>query len=707
MKISYIGSIAGSGKTTSLIRHLIANQNKSFVVLQPTKDLIDQTYKDLVSDGYNASQMLRIVSEAGQPSVFTRIHAALINPGKIKLILATVEGWKRIQRHKLKRWHLIIDEVPDVFCSTKLCRISNSIVLSDLTKRKIKNTDYCYLEIPKTKEDVFKKYVSDHSQAKNTCRTEAINKMLQPYQTIVHSDEFDKLCQGAVTEIDAYNILKPGFIGRFNSTVIMSAQFKATPAYAIWSAMGVRFKRIANFEEQPPLEEKHDRKVCEKIEIYYLTDDWSSYKKDKHGKIYSSEFNRACKEILKSEEFIYTVNKADNRALMNGINGAYFVSPKAFGINEYRNIDHSAIYAHFNLSSSAVRMVKAVFRIDEQSWDLLNKSVYYQFVCRTSIRNKPIPFKDTQVRKIILMDYGMAKYLNELFEGSKLIKFESAAIDAIPVVKTGRKPLNGTAMSNAARQKKYREEQKSGSYTEKLKLLQITPRSGKPEQGAGLRPDDKFLSVLSNETSIKEDVTNDWSRRGWSILIAAKTYSTRNSRKDFDSWNEFVNFLNECSKRSVVEKKANPVFAVSTFREANGRIINRQLVNLISSQALLMDMDSTDNCCPIAFSELFSGLCMFIYHSYSSTPDARRWRVVIPFSRPINEKTYNSIAKDMLEITKINGFCFDHSKMQANDIMYLPCMPPDHPSASVHLFQDGRKPFPVDDWLAIKGLIVF
>ncbi len=184
--------------------------------------------------------------------------------------------------------------------------------------------------------------------------------------------------------------------------------------------------------------------------------------------------------------------------------------------------------------------------------------------------------------------------------------------------------------------------------------------------------------------------------------MTAKKNSTDNNQIVFQSWEEFIGNLIDCSRRVVLDKNKNNLFSVSTFREEDGRIINRQKENVIFSQALLMDMDE-GNCCPISFSEFFSGLCMFMYHSFSSTPEAKRWRVVIPFSKPIDEPTYNSIAKDMLEISKRNGFQFDQKKKRANDIMYFPCIPPDYPLASVHLFEDGRRSFPVDDWLSIKG----
>ena len=706
MKLYYINAIAGSGKTTALINHLIGNQNKNFVLLQPTKDLIDQTLKNLQDRGYPSKKMQKIVSEQGQGSVFSRLHRALSNPVECKLIIATFEGWKRIKRKNLKCWHLIIDEAPDVFTTTTLYNLSHLITLSDLTRREINDT-YSYLDIPNKKTEDLRTFIASNSNNMNNIQTDTIKKMLQPYQTIVKTSDFEKLSKRKVTDIDVFHILKPGLINGFASAIIMSAQFTDTPTYMIWSAMGLKFKRERNFEDQFPLTEKHDEKLCEKIEIHYLIDDWSSYKKNNHSRDMEREFNRACREVFAGEEFIYTANKKDSRGLLNGVNNHYYVNPKAFGINDYRHINHSAIYAHFNLSTAAVSMLKSVFGIRKEACDLLNKSIYYQFVCRTSIRNQSSPFEKIPVKKIVVMDKDMAEHLHQVFYGSSLIKFESSIIDGLLDSKRGRKPLNGKAMTSSERQKNFKAKKRQEAdlnrldeFDNKLKLIQLEPSSGKPEQGSGLRPDDKFLSKNGNEISIKENQIDFGGGGGWPILITAKYNSKENTKIDFLSWNHVIDFLTDRARTKVSSKHKNNLFCVARFTEKDGIIINRQNDNLIKSYALLLDMDSKENICPKEFSELFSGLSMFIYHSFSSKPDQRRWRVVIPFARPIEESTHNAIAKDLLAIAKNHGFEFDR-KIRGNDIMYLPCIPPEYPFEPVHLFIDGRKPFPIDEWLRL------
>lgn len=103
---------------------------------------------------------------------------------------------------------------------------------------------------------------------------------------------------------------------------------------------------------------------------------------------------------------------------------------------------------------------------------------------------------------------------------------------------------------------------------------------------------------------------------------------------------------------------------------------------------------------------MFNGLEMVIYSSFNSSPEHRRWRVVVPFSRPVTAKEYNSVAKDILEISAAKGFEFAQKKKNANDIMYLPGIGA-HPEASFfwHFRGEGRGMLDVDLWFGRDPIV--
>jgi hypothetical protein len=213
-------------------------------------------------------------------------------------------------------------------------------------------------------------------------------------------------------------------------------------------------------------------------------------------------------------------------------------------------------------------------------------------------------------------------------------------------------------------------------------------------------PKDDKIDVLCNEIAlgnrqryiIKE--INEGKR--WSLSEIGNIYDMNIRTHHVDGFDEIVSLLKQYSSRYVIKKEMNQLFNMTEF----GSEPNRQRSNVRHSDALLLDMDSVMNCCPKAFADFCSGLEMVLYSSFKSAVDHRRWRAVIPFSRKVTEVEYNHIAKDMIELSKINGFPFDKQKVRANDFMYLPCHGKNEDAFFFeHVSGEERKQLDVDLWL--------
>jgi hypothetical protein len=150
----------------------------------------------------------------------------------------------------------------------------------------------------------------------------------------------------------------------------------------------------------------------------------------------------------------------------------------------------------------------------------------------------------------------------------------------------------------------------------------------------------------------------------------------------------------------------------------------RGLANITAIWGTWLDMDGGDLSID-EFTAMFPHLAMVIYNSSSSTPEAPRWRVVIPttcamtidvhadivrqIEKALNRRGYFS--KKQLEkraAKGLGGKChgFDTSKFTASSLFYLPAQAAAGPDASFFLvFEDGKRQ-PIDPYHWIDRSII-
>lgn len=453
--------------------------------------------------------------------------------------------------------------------------------------------------------------------------------------------------------------------------------------------MGIKFQQKFGFGSKK-IASSHPREVGETLDIYHLDVDWSLERKKKHAAIFQDEFSRAVKEIFDGEPFIYTINGSDNPHMFQNLSNGTYVPPKAHGSNSYRTFHNAAVYAHFNQSADRVGFLTRKFNLSEkQAWDLLNYDYYYQFICRTSLREFPLHLSVVvPSRKIILMDKDMAYYIHLIFTGSRLHHFKSSLISSIPKVTRGRKPVGTHAVSAYDRVKKHRIKIEYDDLQRKFKIL-------------SRKPLDQCINLstrFDNEITLKR-IDNE--KRRWSLALVGNIKSADFKTIEYDQWDEVVAELEIKSKRTLRSKHSNSLFSMAQFKEENGRPLNRQLSSVVQVDALLMDMDSDQNCDPEAFANLFAGTKMVMYSSFNSSLTEQRYRVIIPFSHPVDAAEYRIIASDCLKIAEIHGFHFDPKKT-ANDIMYLPGVGVNPDAAFFRYYHEQRNMLDVDDWFGRK-----
>lgn len=684
MIINFISAPCGSGKTGNALQYIAlqARHDKRYILIQPTIELIDETMSRLDAAGYKGA-VRKITSKTYPGRVSAAIHEFLNNPHEFRcggVLLLTFEAWQRIKRHNMKDWHLIVDECPKVFNKTSfrsktlLCRLMECIKIGAGDA-----SGYASVRIDDGNRSALEKlYEDSHNDDSLSPIKDTIDYLLRNWQTFVRLKTLQKAIDSGV-EVQFYHICKPQVFGGFKSCTMMGANFEESLVFHVWKFFGVEFKQKMGFGGEA-MAAAHSETIGVALDIYYLDEDWSKYKKKKNSPIYETEIKRAVDEIIGDEPFIWSVNSTDNPRLFEGRQNAVYVRPNPQGLNSYRNYNNVVIYAHFNYSLDQVDFLRRHCKIaDDIAWDILNKDYYYQIVTRSSLREAPSALIGVEPMKIVLMDGDMARYLQALFPGSRVHKFESEAIAEIQVKQRGRKPVGKTAMSNAQRVQKCRSAKKIVDLDRKLSLCIGN------------------INESCNENTLIDNRTCQSSIEPWPYTIIGSKYDSWTT-EPIDGFDEFVQRLKEASHRQVRNKTENQMVNLTRFKLREDGERRRQKPDVDVSYGIWLDVDE-GNTCPIEFAGMYSGLELLVYSSFSSTPDNKRWRVVIPLSQPVTVEQYETIARELKEIVSIYGYTTDKSKINATDFFNLPC----NRDVAVgfvfeHFKGGGRRPLDVDFW---------
>lgn len=697
--INYICAICGGRKTTAAIAHVIAGikSNQKFIIFQPTTELNGSTFERF-DPALRQNGTVRVINSQNVPqgqTVTGVLNQVLKSPGKCRVIICTFEAAVRLKRRRCRSWNAIVDEVPEAFTVTSIqSRRVATDLLGLLDFKACEHEDYLKVTIQKGKANALRKLVQDSmTDTALKALEQTAQSLMKDQSTYVSKSVYDTFINANGASIGFYHIMRPGVFSHYKSTTMMAANFEESILYRVWKGKyGVRFKSQTGFSgSSGSLPTQHDRSVGEKLDIYYLMDHYSMQRKKDTNvlKVVQDESRRAIEQIFAGNDFIYTQNSGDNRGSLNGVSGTHFVLPKAHGSNEYRDVNCVAVLGIFNLSADRVGFLKKICGIPEEvSWNTLNKEYAYQFACRSSLRDVPSAQSSIQPKKVIVLVKSMADYLHEKFPGSRVHKFQSDKIDALEVVPRGRKASSGEVQSDAARKQKSRMKLKKENLEKNLELLKCRrePRSDL------MNLDQEKCHVITlrdKECDIRE----------WSFALMGNVKEIRPKNETCDSFSTIVEVLRNWSENVIGKKEENILFNCTKFTSENGVCLGRRLKDVITSDAILMDMDSEKNCDPDEFAGFMSGIEFVSYSSFSSSLERRRWRVIIPLSRPVSASEYRQIASDLLAISGEHGFPFDKKKA-ANDFMYLPGIGLNPDAAFFkHVKGEGRGYLPVDFWL--------
>ncbi|UTX34219.1 AAA family ATPase [Micrococcus luteus] len=144
------------------------------------------------------------------------------------------------------------------------------------------------------------------------------------------------------------------------------------------------------------------------------------------------------------------------------------------------------------------------------------------------------------------------------------------------------------------------------------------------------------------------------------------------------SWEEFVAWLR--LDEPGREKGHRPYVGASlrlASRRHNGGLCasqrHRTRADVETRTLLTLDADSSDETLPDRVEAL--GFAAVVHPTFSSTPDAPRWRVIAPLSRPVSADEYARLSRAVAEEIALGDDEFDRGSYEAERAMFSPAGP--------------------------------
>ena len=251
---------------------------------------------------------------------------------------------------------------------------------------------------------------------------------------------------------------RPDALQAFARVTVLSALFKYTMLYAVWTTLGVKFVPSAVI----PLAETATALGPRRLRIYWLSDQgWSKRARDRAGGIDKVLQLIKGSGVIKDDEPVCVVlNKDDGDELNDGVVKTVFphgtIMPhNVRGQNRWRH-HHQLIHcAALNYYTSDIRYLESVLGIDAHTQRIgRTGQEVYQSLMRLSLRD-PTAKNDVT---LVVMDRDVAEWLPQWFVPRDQV--DVAGIDASAVIqrklKPGRPAIGSRAMTAAERQRRKR-----------------------------------------------------------------------------------------------------------------------------------------------------------------------------------------------------------------------------------------------------------
>jgi hypothetical protein len=664
--INYLDAPAGSGKSYCLDNEIVQKlqDGHRIILAVPTTALAKQHNQALHAAGCTT---FIINKDTCLISPVQAILNHVMNPyPEPHVVIITHAALERLQPALWKRqWQLYIDEAPVVqkAFEENLSK-THSLLTNYLSYDEEAKSRYSLIGPNKTDEvDQLASNISGDivlDNFKDLCYT-----LTSPnWNNYVDREAYRDLVGNVsgAQKLLMYSILKPKVVEDFASVHLYGANLKASLAYKIWKAMGIKFSIKKNVQLRYSTHPNGDRLNI----FYFIKGDWSKTKAERKG--VSELLEAELKKHFNGHPFLFADNK--NNHPFGELTNAKRLPNSPHGLNDFIDFNNVAYLSARNLTPGHCRFLKSMYELTP--YDLQEAMHYehaYQAVMRCSARDP----NNHEMKQFIFPDEGTASYVSDLFPGARLGKISSTLPNLTDGKKAGRPKVHKT---EADKQKAYRNRK------EEAQLIQV-PEEFIPQKELELH-NLRIPSKACDETTYKVIGRNVTHLYG--SLFSNIRSPIPFDQLYFDDVEEFEHFLRDLHEEQRHEKKEDSKLFSPAFFKTSTQTKSKTKENSLFINGLWLDVEK-GGLSPEAFSNILPHLRMTIYSTFSSSVNAPRFRIFIPTSDVMNHYQYAGIMKtlvssieDAVYVSKgMSGIRhgIDPSKLHGVSLFYLPGQPID------------------------------
>ena len=622
-----------------------------------------------------------------------------------RIILATqagVIGCQHWHKPKTARWHLIMDEAPNLWWHRELRLEDHYDELFDLIDYTPVGVNYALVE-PKDVARLERVASCEADDEMNDLLADPAARILDPdWQVYVSTEQIERIKNGKRNaRLSMCGVLDTHVFERFETVTFLGANLEQSVAYRLLTQQGVTFKPHTGIM----VHLTQDRFPGSQVEVIYCTEDrWSKQRRDTSVKMNDGRTLTIGEAIIEAamqevgeESFVYLQNKDkdieddDNSSLANrGVK----LPHSSHGLNDFGDINNGVVIP-------ALLPMPVVFGFFDDICHL-NSDEVVASICHEQVHQALgrliRDMKSPDHKKLICADRAAADYVAACYPGA-IIRAATQLFQLADAPQRGRPKLYA---SHAEQMAEFRSKHKAelcrqlrsvnGGCDENIYLSNefVTPQSG-AQLGGSFIPNIYSRPRMNSEGAIAAADFMDW---------IAQLHGRRCAKHEAALWSpaEFVD------KPDVETHRGN--------------------ANITRMWGIWIDAENGD-LMPDELAEMFPQWQMVAYNSASSTISDPRYRSVIPTTAALTPDVHREIMRQIEKSLNKRGYYskkqlakraerglggkahgFDISKFTPCSMFYLPAQAVAGDEHSFFLRYEGGARKPIDPWHYVQHSIL-
>lgn len=692
--INYASTIAGGGKTYSIIRAAIhrSTTGRNTVICVPTLILAEEIRRSLHEQHHTSKISLFHKDDGREGAVTTRVRAYLDTcepDGQILII--THQCFECLPYFSRKgNWRVFFDENISVFeTNTVNLPENHGIITNHMT---ISDAGSVYGLVTVMNSGRLRTVVENKNNDQAWALVHDIGSALlnENCDNYVKIRQFNDLVEGRKQEgqLTIYSLRRPDKFLGFEQVSFASALFEESLTYHYWKRLGVDWIDDSEILGSV-IRIKHPENP--NLHIYYGYDGKNSKalrnRLEKNG---NNELREKSRDLMGDEPYLWLENKDwEETSILKEVGS--MLPPGCAGLNTYSHIRHAIILPAYNYDPGQSDFLSKVAWFDkEMQGRAMNLNLYQAFL-RTVIRNGDV---GEETRWVVACRQD-AELLSERFPGSVI---KPLGLTPLPERKVGRPKVHNDNEDRRHRYEERRKEQlaRSADFVDDLG----------PEFLRNVVFHDK-----SDKTTLKSigNFVRNYRGSYFNNYFDKEPQNVTMNEKNFIKW------LRQLSTKSFKSKDEIPCISGVLFDPRKSSKSKRHTENVALCRGMWIDIELGDMTVK-QFERSFPHIQFVAFNTFRHTKQDPRYRIYIPTDRPmyfeesvaiyheirysLKDQGWNNGKRDAKPSASFNR-SFDGIDCRPNPslLSILPCQTQSGKDSFFLDLTKGKEPLNVDAWL--------